>query len=318
MTEPSKKKQLHNSHLTELQRCGYKFQLKHVEGRREPSTPSLIIGKATHSTNAKNLTLKMNGDSLLVKEAIQEFSRDEFLKEWNSAPLVLGEADKALGLNKVRDLSQDHAIALSVVHSQVLAPVIQPIGVERKGVIEADGYPYDLALTIDIEEKNAIRDTKTKAKNTGAKEVITSDQYTLYAMFKFLVDGSIPEFVYQDNLIRPMKTKGAQAITYRATRTKEDFDIFNYRFEQACQIIEKEIFTPANPSGFDSPCGWCGFGAAGECKYYNTKRISVSLAQVKEETDAKRSESRTLDQGDRQPTASVASLPPSTYWPEKL
>ena len=86
-------------------------------------------------------------------------------------------------------------------------------------------------------------------------------------------DGKMPEYVAEDALIKPTKTRPAKAISYYSKRTQKDFEIFFARFKQSMKVIKSGLFLPANPWGFDSPCNYCGFAIDGSCKYFNTKRI---------------------------------------------
>lgn len=274
MTEEKKAKpQLHQSHLQLLYRCGYKFSRIVLNGEREPSTTPLIVGTATHATIAKNLTNKIEKGSLLPREAVQDLSHDDFIKTWHESQLVLNEEEQSQGLDKTRDILQDQTIQLVTEHHYSVANKINPKVIERKWVLEAVGYPWDLAGMIDVDEGVGIRDTKTMEVDRGETNVHRSDQYTIYALAKYMIDGKVPEYVAEDALIKPTKTQPARAISRISTRTKEDFKIVFERFDQAIKVIKAGLFLPANPSGFDSPCQYCGFARSGACKYFNTKRI---------------------------------------------
>lgn len=291
MQENQVKPQLHSSHLSLLYRCGEKFRRIVLLGEYEPPRTPLIIGTAAHAVIAKNLTNKIEKGTLLTKEAVQDFSRDEFVRNWHESPVIFTDEEVEVGVQKVRDQAQDVTVQLVTAHHYQLAPKIQPKAVERKWVLEAPGFPYDLAGTIDIDEdlriilpgdvqwktESSIRDTKTRKTNLGIQEVERSEQYTLYAMAKYFLDGKLPDFVVQDNLIKPTKTREAYAISYSSTRTLEDFKVFNRRFEQACKIIEREIFTPANPQDWWCSKDFCGFAATGDCPYFNSKRSLTVL-----------------------------------------
>lgn len=281
------KPQLHQSHLQVLYRCGEKFRRMYMEGEREPPTTPLVIGTATHAVNALNLTNKIEKGTLLTREAVQDFSRDLFLNTWQETPIILNEEERSAGLNRTRDDCQDQTIELALAYHYSIAPKIKPKAVERKWVLLAPCYPYDMAGTIDVDEEwdfdyqkniflprplSVIRDTKTKGKNTGQREVDTSEQYSFYAFAKFMMDGVIPDKVIQDNLIKPTAKRKAYAISYESTRTKDDFEVVKNRFGQACNIIEKGAFAPANPQDWFCSKSFCGFAANGSCRYFNSNR----------------------------------------------
>lgn len=278
------KPQLHQSHLAMLYKCGEKFRRVVLEGDREPATIPLIVGSSTHSTIARNLNHKIDNGTLLTREAVQDYSRDDFIKEWQSSPVVLNDREAFDGLEKTKGQAQDQAIKLVTAHHYDLANLINPVSVERKWVLEAPTELYDMAGTIDVDERknlvqpdgsikvqNNIRDTKTKKTNTGQREVDVSEQYTFYALAKFMLDGKMPDYVIQDNVIKPTKGREAYCVSYKSTRTEEDFLIVARRFAQANKIIKAGIFTPANPADWWCSKNFCGFAASGSCPYFNSK-----------------------------------------------
>ena len=265
------KQQLHQSHLQVLYRCGEKFRRTIIENEREPATIPLVVGTATHATIARNLTNKIKKGTLLTKEAVQDLSRDDFLYGWKNTEIVLNDEEKSQGLSMTRDHAQDQTIKLVTAHHYEIANLIKPKAVERKWVLEAKDYDYNLSGMIDVDEGNGIRDTKTKKTNTGQREVDTSEQYTIYALAKYLIDGRMPDYVIQDNVLKPTKRRDAYCVSYRSTRTKEDFKVVMRRFDQACRIIKAGIYTPANPFDWWCSANFCGFAANGTCPYFNSK-----------------------------------------------
>jgi len=265
-----------------------KFKKVVIEGRREPLRTPLVIGCATHAANAKNLQHKIDTGALFNREEMQDTARDSFMKEWESFPLVMDEEEKALGLNKVKGIAQDHTIQLSTIYHYAVASQVIPKSVERSWVLKMKAFPFDLAGTWDVDEDYftegkriiSIRDTKTKKINSGQVEVDRSDQYTVYAMAKKFIDGVLPNQIWQDNLLRPTKTRPAVSVSYPSTRTVQDFKTFYNRFEIANKIIEKECYAPANPTDYWCSKEFCGFAASGECPYFNSNRIS-SRADLK-------------------------------------
>lgn len=298
MTDKSVKPQLHQSHLSGLYRCGYKFSRVVLEGEREPATIPLVMGLSTHATVAKNLTNVIEKGSLFTKEAMQDYAKDDFMKEWNEASIVLNELEIEQGLDKTKDYAQDATIRLVTAHHYELAPQIKPKQVERKWVLVANGYDYDLAGTIDIDEGIDIRDTKTRKTNLGQREVDCSEQYTFYALAKYMVDGKLPEFVHQDNIIKPTERRGAYCTTYKSTRTQDDFTVVMRRFDQATKIIKSGVFAPANPSDWWCSKSFCGFAADGTCPFFNSKGRKEYKRVVKEgvKNNGRRNEGSIINQ----------------------
>ena len=265
------KPQLHQSHLAQLYRCGYKFSRVVINGEREPATIPLIVGTSTHATVARNLNNKIEKGTLFTREAIQDYSRDDFNQSWKESPIVFNEAEASQGIQTTKDKAQDQAIQLVTAHHYELAPKIRAKQVERKWVINAKEYDYDLSGTIDIDEGVDIRDTKTCKTNLGQRIVDCSEQYTFYAFAKYMIDGALPEYVHQDNIVKPTERRAAYCATYKSTRTMDDFKVVMRRFDQATKIITAGIYAPANPADWWCSKEFCGFAANGACPFYNSK-----------------------------------------------
>lgn len=266
------KPQLHQSHLAMLYRCGIKFSRVVIEREKEPATIPLVVGVSTHATVAKNLNNSIKKGTLFTKEAVQDYAKDDFIKEWQERPIVFNEEEAGQGIQKTKDRAQDMTIRLVTAHHYELAPNIRAKQVERKWVLVAKGYEFDLAGMIDIDEVNDdIRDTKTCKTNLGQRIVNTSEQYSFYALAKYMIDGKLPEYVHQDNIIKPTQKRGAYCATYKSTRTKDDFKVVMKRFDQATRIIKSGVYAPANPTDWWCSKDFCGFAADGSCPFFNSK-----------------------------------------------
>jgi len=279
MTEPVKK-QLHQSHLALLYRCGEKFRRIVMEKEKEPSTTPLVIGSATHYTNARNLTNKIDNGSLLPREEIMDYTRDDFNLHWEETQIMLTDEELSTGLIRTRDTAQDQTTRLVLAYHYDIAPQIKPKRVERKWVLEAPDHAFDMSGTMDVDEGHIIRDTKTMKVNGGQRIVDLSEQYTFYAMAKYYIDKILPDYVYQDNLIKPTEKREAYGVSYRSTRTKDDFLVAITRFTTACNVIKAGSYVPANP--VDPLCSpkFCGFYKT--CPYVNGKRITQLMTTGKE------------------------------------
>lgn len=285
ISKPSQKPQLHSSHLNTLSRCGEQFRRVVLMGEKEPPGVALGVGSTVHKTVAFNLNHKIeNKGEMMPIDQMKDFARDSFIDWWKKSPVLLGEDERAEGLEKVRGSAIDQSIELSMVHYKEIAPKLNPVagGVERAWVIEAKGYPYDLAGTIDVDEGLPIRDTKTRNKLVGELEVQTSEQLTLYAMAKKIIDklkvDEIP--VWLDILVKPSAKLHARAFSFESKRSMADFKIFMNRFERAIEIIEKEAFTPTSRSNWWCSTRFCGFAANGSCPFFNgRKTFSFSKTQ---------------------------------------
>jgi hypothetical protein len=308
MEPENKKPQLHQSSISLLLRCGYKFSRVILNGEREPQTTPLVIGTGTHSTNAQNLQNKIDRGILLPRDVVTDMARDNFIRAWNETAVVLSDEEMFQGLQKSKDLAMDQTIECSKAYHYECAPKIEPISVEKKFVIEAQGYDFDFAGAIDCEEfkkipdgqwgdipiqGNIIRDTKTRKTNLGQQEVDRSNQYTFYALYEWLASGKtkVPDFVAQDSIIKGTKNRAAFCVTNYSRRTTDDFAVAFRIFDQACKIIKAGVFAPASPLDFLCNREYCGFAAQGTCKYFN----SIRGATIKQTPNLK--DEKFLDKG---------------------
>ena len=257
MTEIKSKPQLHYSALNMLFRCGEQFRRRYIENQIIPPGVALIIGQATDHTVNKNLQHKIDTKGeLLTIEEIEDIARDQVNNMFQSE-VHLDDDEIESGISAIKGKTIDMAVALSGLHARELAPVIQPTHIQRQWVIELDGYPVDLAGTIDIQEgEQSIRDTKTKGKSPVADEAEKSDQLTMYAMAINVLDGKIPDHVYLDFLI---KNKTPIVKTLSSIRTEKDFKPLLARIENAIQAIDKGIFVPINSDNWLCSQKFCGY-----------------------------------------------------------
>src|SRR6185436_4945942 len=92
------------------------------------------------------------------------------------------------GLPKAKGAGIDKTVRLAELHATDVAPRLNPTVIQRKWTIELPNYPMDLTGWTDIEEGNVVRDTKTTGKTPRVDEAHFSDQLTLYALAKRVLD----------------------------------------------------------------------------------------------------------------------------------
>ena len=271
---PSGKWQLHQSGLAMLQRCGEQYRRRYVEGERIPPGVAAVTGTATHRSIAANLACKMETGSLAPRDEALCVAADSLTSVWAEGVRWQQEDLDAAGASSEKELQgrcKDRAVELSGCHYDQLAGRINPVAVERQWVVEIPGYAFDLAGTIDIQEANRIRDTKTSAKSLPASAAEKSDQLTLYALAAKVLDGAIPAELVLDGLIS-LKA-GPQVQTLVTIRDDADMRIMLARIERATETIEKGAFTPANQDSWWCSERWCGY--APTCPFFRKTRVVV-------------------------------------------
>jgi hypothetical protein len=267
------KSQLHISQLLTFLDCGWLYKLVYLDGlRAKPAIATNVRGPGVHSTAEKDLRHKMATGELLTLEELQDTARDFAHALWDhtleeSGEFNLTKVETEKGLDLVKAETVDTTISLAELHHNVLAPIIQPIHIERKIVLELPGYPMDLGLTIDQQETRErggwVRDIKT-GKGMGL-DAQTDPQLSLYAKGIEVIDGYVPPVAFD-----VLKTRKTPKIDW-------DKDILTgtcgpRRFEVLFNLIaaffearEKQIYLPCNPRSWKHSPAYCGF--YNTCKY---------------------------------------------------
>jgi hypothetical protein len=249
------KPQLHATDLGMLSLCPMQYHYRRVEGIIAPPGIAAIAGSGTHAGVEHSMRHKMETSELADLEAVQEVAKDAVNARWEEG-VHLTDEDQTVPETKLRGQVVDKAVRLTSLHHKQLAPVIMPTQVERKWVVELDGYPMDLAGMIDLQEEHSLRDTKTAAKKPPAKTANVSQQITMYCLAASIIDGEIPEECWMDNLV---DTKTPKVHSMRTTRDEEDVQILLRRVEAAIELIEGGKFYPCDPSHWICDPKWCGY-----------------------------------------------------------
>lgn len=265
--------------------CGEQFRRRYIEGEKMPPGIALLIGGSCHSVNDANMTAKVKTGTLMNTSDLADLARDTFNKKWEEQPVVLNAEEKETGIKKTKGQATDMTITLTGLYHTELAPDICPDptprlnpegeiigykGIERPFVVKCENYPFDLAGTIDITEieqihtdtrkpaetEIIIRDTKTAAQTPSQDKADNHDQFTCYGLGYTVIEGHRPTRYAYDGLVKLKKPK---AVTVWTTRDAADFAIFMARFENACQTIEKEVYTPIGRDHWKCSAKFCGF-----------------------------------------------------------
>ncbi len=258
-----KRPQLHFSGLDKLWSCGEQFRRIYLTGERMPKGTYIAVGSGVDIAVTRDLESKILDRQLLSLEEVKDQARDSATWELENNEIVLDKDERQLGQKKAFADAVDKAVRLAALHHKYIAPKLHPTHVQRKWEIEIPGIPFDLVGTIDVQEGPiAVRDTKTSGKSPSAGIADMSLQLSTYALAIKVLDGDAPATVALDYLI---DNKVPVAKSYVSDRNDDDFRVLLARVENAAEIIEKQAFTPAQPSDWRCSADWCGFH--GSCKY---------------------------------------------------
>ena len=255
-----------------LSQCGEAYRRRYVNHERTPSGISLIVGSVVDRAVTQNLFSKLTTGKLLPHDELHEFVMRDYTKsiaDANATDEGLSFTQKELleGKEEIIQQGKEKAARLTILHAKEVAPRLNPLYLQRPLSVELPNYPFDVGGIIDIQEVNAVRDTKTKAKAPSAGAADDDDQLTMYGFLVLMNDGMIPEKLVLDCLI---DTKIPKYVPAETTRTEEDFNVLLRRIATSCDAIDSGVFIPARESDWWCSESYCAFH--GTCKYVKRSR----------------------------------------------
>ena len=251
---------IHQSTLAMLYKCPKQYEFRYIQGLIRLPGVAMVTGTGVHRAVEADLSHKIEAGELLPDEAVADMARDAVVAEWERG-VEVNEAKEGTP-DEAKAGAIDRAVSLASLHHGVLAPSLEPISVERRWKLDLEGYPYDLAGTIDIEEPHALRDTKTAAKSPAKTAADDSLQLTAYAVAIKYCNGALPSRLCLDHLV---SLKTPKIVTLETTRTERHVELFLRRLEVAMRQLEAGVFPPTDPSNWWCGPRWCGFFK--ECPY---------------------------------------------------
>lgn len=278
---------IHWSHLARLAKCGHAFFLAYIVGLKVRPGIAIATGSAVHDVAARNLRSKAAGEGLHPIEAIRDFARDAWSKQWEEGIALLPQEIER-GASQVKGEAIDRTIQLSIAHATKLAPSMRPKlgGVERAWRLEVEGFPFDIEGELDLQEAregslpSSIRDLKTAKRTPSPRLAGKSGQLATYAIAVETLDGEIPDLMGLDFVAG---AEGSiRTATFITRFTEQHRRAFWARLENAAELITAQHFAPADPYT-DPMCDprYCGFARNNPdtgrpyCKFYADAPVSV-------------------------------------------
>jgi len=164
---------------------------------------------------------------------------------------------------------------MSTAHALNIAPLIEPVAVERRITLQIPGIKYDVSGQLDVQEPLRVRDSKTSAKTKGQEDVERSVQLQLYTMLVETADGVRPTEACLDVMVKPTTT-GIVKTQVLTAPTPTDHAPVLMRLSAAARVLEAGAFMPVDPTG---PGAWvcserfCGFYH--RCPYGARARVVI-------------------------------------------
>lgn len=256
------KPKIHVSHIIMGARCGEQLR-RFLGGEKIPPGIAAIVGTANHKADELDMTAKLKGnplDDLDASNGLVAYTTEHLWKEG----VFLSDDERKEPVGKLQTQAIKRAIRLNTVRRTQLVPLITPKAVARKCVLEIDGFEYDLAGEIDLEEADdSINDLKTKAKAPPKTEADSSIQLTMYTLFKYYIDKVMPPEVKLNVLVdSELKTSDRQntkLVRLASTRSPEEMEAMLLRVANFMECLKKGSFMPCNPDNWwccKKFCGW--------------------------------------------------------------
>lgn len=247
------KPQLHVSALN--MKCMEAFRRRYIEKEVIPSGVAAVVGTGTHKSVAANMRHKIETGALLLPDQIADAARDGVNEAWESG-VKLDQDEARIGVKIVKGNAVDKAVRLASVHHKEQAPKINPVAAERPWTLEINDYPLDLVGSIDIQEVDAIRDTKTSGKTPAANCASKSVQLKAYSLAVKILDGKAPSKAFLDYLIDTSRPKSE---SFSHEPDDDDFHAVLNRIQTLADAMQKGVFVPVEPTHWCCDPKWCGY-----------------------------------------------------------
>lgn len=258
----SDKPQLHQSHIAMLARCGEQYRRRYRCGDRCPPGIAAHIGSGNHAAHALDMNRVLATGSLAALEETHEAVIKCLDARWDADGVLLFGDDLKRPEKVLRGEAKDLAVKLNTVRHEVLAPVLEPVRVSQKWVVELAGYPYDLAGEMDLEAKDGLHDLKTTGRWPDMSEADDSLQLTTYAMARNVCDNiPMPQDVHLDYVcgVKNRNKLSTGVKRQKSVRTQEHIDALLARLERVMTTLDKDAFLPTDPSNWWCSPRWCGY-----------------------------------------------------------
>ena len=266
-----KKPEIHPSRMDTMARCPKQYEFRYEEGLKLPPGAAAYIGTGTHAAVEADLTAKKDTGKLLTIEEVRDIAAESVKAEWQGEPPRLSDDEKDIGSKTIEGRSVDMAISLAGLHHVAFAPMIVPTHVERPWVLELKDFPFNLAGRLDVQEADAVRDTKTAGKSPQSNAAHRSVQLTAYSLAVKTIDGVNPKEVSLDVLV---KTKTPKPVRVVSSRSDADYRIFLLQVEAMAKVIESGAYYPTHPDNWICSKKWCGYYES-VCPFGARRRVQI-------------------------------------------
>lgn len=259
----------HASSLAAYLRCGEAYRRRYIEKDYTPSTTPQIRGSAVHRAIGTGLIEQQRLAAPAPVELFEDVAASQ-IDLARRAGVTLTKEEQSIGVSKVFGTLKDHAVAYAGGYATGVAAAIEPLAVERTVTLTGVIPDVHLKGTIDLVDRapmepvgEIIRDVKTSERTPPEHAADTSDQLTMYALFRSAEKPHAdPRPVSLDYLIR-RKSGEIEHKRLNSVRGPADYAVLTRRIQMASQGLRAGLFLPSNPA----TDWWC---SEKFCPYWNS------------------------------------------------
>lgn len=241
------------SQLNTAEMCGHRYKLRYIDGIKVMPNFAVIIGGTVAKTSETDYRNKMEQGELLPGDDIMDLARDTMKRK------IEAEEDIQRDDGETDGQAIDRAVTLASHHHHALAPMIEPVSVERQVEIAVPGLPNILGYVDVIDGKPhgiIIRDLKTTRKKPAENIMERNIQMTFYS-WAIEVNDSIKAPVVTDWMVE--SKKGITIEHREKTYGRPDYAQFLERVHMLVLMIERGVFPPCSPDAWQCSSKWCGY-----------------------------------------------------------
>jgi PD-(D/E)XK nuclease superfamily len=200
------RQQIHVSGVNMANDCGQRYVFRYLLGIKRPPNAFLLVGKSTDESVTQDLDHKIETGVLLSRSDVLDISAAKFEAEQKAEPIELDADEKAEGksLAQVLGEAKDKAVALSGLHHDEAAPIINAERTRRKFSINMDTFLRTRAKSLRQSAAEAptkftarVLDDQARALNSAARDGID-----------FVGEQDIVERIGDLLVVRDTKTSG--------------------------------------------------------------------------------------------------------------
>jgi len=249
------------SSISLYMRCPTQWYFRYVEGLKIPPAVSMVQGTAVHTAAEVNYRQKLNTYEDEDLATVLDVAHDTFVSGTEECDWQAEEVDPAVAL--------DETIGLTKVWHRDLAPLVQPVDVERKVEVSDPTWPVPLIGYVDVETEDRIIDLKTAGKKKAQADLERDVQSGIY-----LLEGhkrfSAQSFTW--HVAIKTKTPASQVLTRETFDAQRITRLVAHEEKAILASLQSGIFGAALPDawwcsermcGYWHVCEWGGKGAAG-------------------------------------------------------